>query len=249
MTMSTGNPRTFARAAMRAVQRTAGEDEAVPGDTFRDVAVPDGDEPHCCQPLEVGGGGRRGPRTCRRRGRAGAGPALSAGDGQQIAARAQPAADAGEQGRCAGRRQADAAAHIGNHGVGGQQVSQLRGPAGVAADVLRGRDGRLTVITAAGSRNGAVATADKVALGGSRRHIVGLHTCRLPAGWRWACAAAASPTSPSGAGGCLAADTQRAGMAGVGCGAGGAGSAGTWPGSVPPVSRRNGGYSSRISVT
>ena len=38
--------------------------------------------------------------------------------------------------------------------------------------------------------------------------------------------------------------------AGVGCGAGGpAGSGERWPGSVPPVSSRNGGYSSRISVT
>jgi hypothetical protein len=54
-------------------------------------------------------------------------------------------------GQCAGRRQADPAAQIGDRGAGGQQAGQLGGPAGIAADVLGGTSGRPTVITAVGA--------------------------------------------------------------------------------------------------
>jgi len=66
-------------------------------------------------------------------------------------------------GQCAGGRRAGPAAQIGDRGAGGQQAGQLDGPAGVAADVLRGTSGRPAVITAVGNRNGVVATADKIA--------------------------------------------------------------------------------------
>lgn len=86
-------------------------------------------------------------------------------------------------GQCAGRRQAVPPAQIGDRGAVGQQAGQLGGPAGVAADVLRGRSGCVTVITAVGNRNGVVAAADKIALGSKCCRIVGLHTYHLPAGW------------------------------------------------------------------
>jgi hypothetical protein len=64
----------------------------------------------------------------------------------------------------AGRRQADTAAQVSDRGAGGQQAGQFRNPAGIAADVLCGRGGRLAVIIAVGNGNGVVAAADKITL-------------------------------------------------------------------------------------
>jgi hypothetical protein len=78
-------------------------------------------------------------------------------------------------GQLPGCRYPGSAAGVYNPGTGPQQASQFCHPAGVAADVLGGRGGRIAVITAVGQRNSVITAADKGTLPRPFSYTIGFH--------------------------------------------------------------------------
>src|SRR5580658_3212106 len=77
--------------------RCFGQDESMAAVSFRDVAVPDGGQPCCPQPMQVSGGVGVVPEHVGTEVWRGAGPPGGSDDGQEIAARPKPVADTREQ--------------------------------------------------------------------------------------------------------------------------------------------------------